>query len=122
VMGVLPQLFGYPPHDLDDTIGVFLVRHSHVDHVTRPPFGHVGEGIDRTVGKHVDDTSEIPEHDRSKRDGLDEPTRTIDDGDITDPYLVFQHQKEPADEIADQVLGTEGNSQSEDGNAAQKQQ
>jgi hypothetical protein len=110
---ILPHLLRHPPHDLRHAVGVLLIGYPHIDHVARPHLGHVGEGIDRSIGKDVDDPGEIPEDDGAKRDRLHEATRPVDDGHVANPDLVLQHHKEAADKITDEILRPKADGQAD---------
>ena len=55
----------------------------------------------------MDEPRLITQHDGAKRDGFDQAAGAVDNGNVTDPDLIFQQEKKAADQVAHQMLRAE---------------
>src|SRR5690606_24498389 len=116
---ILLDLGAHAPQDVGDPVGVFAVRHAHVEDVERELAGHVRHRRDRAVGKDVDGAVEAAQDGRAQIDLLDESTRSVDDDHVAHAQLVLHEHEESADDVAHEVLRAEAHGQADDARAGQ---
>ncbi len=61
----------------------------------------------------MDDTSQVSQHDSAEIDLFDQTACTVHNGDVSNPDLVLQDEEETGDDVPDQILGAEPDSQPE---------
>ena len=117
--GSVRNWFATESQDVLDGLDVFLVRNVDVEHRVRVVLRHVGELVDHAVRDHVHRPVLAAQRDRPQTNGLHQTRLAIDRDDVPEANLIFQNQKEPRDDVTNEILRAKADGEAGDAGAGQ---